>query len=101
MCVLGLAEPNGGSIQNPASAQALARIEFRVGTEHGRIPKNGYAAELSDTALNSARLGLYGPGWREEQLANATINSIAGHRRRSLPEEQPWCRPRFVTLASV
>ncbi len=114
MCVLGLAEETGGSIQNPASAQGLVGIkptfalvpnagvlplasqrdvvgpiarcvrdaalcldalagftmaDPKTVASVGNIPNGGYAAGLSDTALLGARLGLYGPGWRDEPLA--------------------------------
>jgi aspartyl-tRNA(Asn)/glutamyl-tRNA(Gln) amidotransferase subunit A len=42
----------------------------------GRIPAGGYAAGLSSTAphgaLHGARLGLYGPGWRDAPLSAET-----------------------------
>lgn len=38
----------------------------------GRLPKGGYAAGLSRTALRGKRLGLYGPGWRDQGLSDAT-----------------------------
>ncbi|MDO9711575.1 amidase [Paracraurococcus lichenis] len=117
MAVLGLAEETGGSIQNPAAAQALVGIKPTfalvpnagvmplasqrdvVGpiarcvrdaaltldvlagftTEDpktvaglGNIPAGGYASLLSDTALRGKRLGLYGPGWRNQPLSEET-----------------------------
>ena len=117
MCVLGLAEETGGSIQNPASAQGLVGIkpthalvpntgvlplssqrdvvgpiarcvrdaalcldvlagftmaDPKTTASVGRIPAGGYAAGLSETALNGSRLGLYGPGWRDEDLSGET-----------------------------
>jgi amidase len=117
MCVLGLAEETGGSIQNPASAQALVGMkptfalvpntgllplssqrdvvgpiarcvrdvalcldvlagftmeDPKTVASVGRIPKRGYAAGLSNTALKGKRLGLYGPGWRDEPLSEET-----------------------------
>lgn len=117
MCVLGLAEETGGSIQNPAAAQGLVGIkpthalvpntgvlplssqrdvvgpiarcvrdaalcldvlagftmaDPKTTASVGRIPAGGYAACLSSTALNGARLGLYGPGWRDAALSDET-----------------------------
>jgi Asp-tRNA(Asn)/Glu-tRNA(Gln) amidotransferase A subunit family amidase len=114
MAVLGLAEETGGSIQNPASAQALVGIKpsFALVPNAGVMPlssnrdvvgpitrcvrdaaltldvlagftaedpktiagvghkpKGGYAAGLDATALNGKRLGLFGPGWRNQPLS--------------------------------
>ena len=117
MAVIALAEETGGSIQNPASAQALVGIKPTVGlvpntgvvplsgnrdvvgpiartvedaaigldvlagysTEDpktlacvDKIPKKGYAANLLDGALKGKRVGLYGKGWRPDQLSSET-----------------------------
>ena len=117
MCVLGLAEETGGSIQNPASAQGLVGIkpthalvpntgvlplssqrdvvgpiarcvrdaalcldvlagftmaDPKTTASVGRIPAGGYAAGLSATALHGARIGLYGPGWRDAAMSDET-----------------------------
>ncbi len=117
MCVLGLAEETGGSIQNPASAQALVGIkptfalvpnagvlplssqrdvvgpiarcvrdaalgldvlagftmeDPKTAASVGRMPRDGYAAGLTGTSLRGARLGLYGPGWRDGPLSDET-----------------------------
>jgi amidase len=117
MCILGLAEETGGSIQNPASAQALVGIkpthglvpnagvlplssmrdvvgpiarnvrdaaicldvlagftlaDPKTAAAIGRIPQAGYAAALEGATLHGARLGLYGPGWRDAPLAPET-----------------------------
>lgn len=114
MCVMGLAEETGGSIQNPASAQGLVGIKPTIGlvpnagvvplsgnrdvvgpiarnvtdaalgldvlagftTEDpktlaciDKIPEGGYASGLSKDALKGKRLGLYGPGWRTNELS--------------------------------
>ncbi|GAB0115167.1 amidase [Acidisoma sp. C75] len=114
MAVLGLAEETGGSIQNPASAQALVGIKPTFGLVPnagvmplsglrdvvgpiarsvrdaaltldvlagyssedpktvagiGRRPQGGYAAALAPEALRGARIGLYGPGWRDQPLS--------------------------------
>ncbi|KEO50976.1 amidase [Thioclava pacifica] len=115
MCVMGLAEETGGSIQNPASAQGLVGIKPTIGlvpnagvvplsgnrdvvgpiarnvtdaalgldvlagftTEDpktlasvDKIPEGGYASGLSKDALKGKRLGLYGPGWRKNELSD-------------------------------
>ena len=38
----------------------------------GNIPEGGYASLLSETALAGTRLGLYGPGWRDQGLTPET-----------------------------
>jgi Asp-tRNA(Asn)/Glu-tRNA(Gln) amidotransferase A subunit family amidase len=35
----------------------------------GRQPEGGYTAALDRNALNGKRIGLYGPGWRDESLS--------------------------------
>jgi aspartyl-tRNA(Asn)/glutamyl-tRNA(Gln) amidotransferase subunit A len=117
MCVLGLAEETGGSIQNPASAQGLVGIkptfalvpnagvmplasqrdvvgpiarcvrdaalcldvlagftmaDPKTTASIGNIPKGGYTSRLSTTALQGKRLGLFGPGWRDQPLSHGT-----------------------------
>lgn len=118
MAVLGLAEETGGSIQNPASAQALVGIKptFALVPNAGVMPlagnrdvvgpiarcvrdaaltldilagyspedpktiagvgykpKHGYAAGLDADALRGKRIGLYGPGWRDQPLSDACM----------------------------
>lgn len=115
MCVMGLAEETGGSIQNPASAQGLVGIKPTIGlvpnagvvplsgnrdvvgpiarnvtdaalgldvlagftTEDpktlacvDKIPEGGYASGLSRDGLKGKRLGLYGAGWRKNELSS-------------------------------
>lgn len=117
MCVVGLAEETGGSIQNPASAHGLVGIKPTIGLVPnagvvplssnrdvvgpigrtvtdaalcldvlagysaedpktlacvGKIPTGGYAAGLSADALKGKRIGLYGPGWRDQPLSDET-----------------------------
>jgi amidase len=117
MCVVGLAEETGGSIQNPASAQGLVGIKPTIGlvpnagvvplsanrdvvgpiarcvtdaalcldvlagyspedpktlASAGKIPANGYTSLLSHDALKGKRIGLYGPGWRNQPLCPQT-----------------------------
>ncbi|MCM3786256.1 amidase family protein [Neobacillus mesonae] len=38
----------------------------------GHVPEEGYAAAVSDTALEGKRIGLYGPGWRDAELTSET-----------------------------
>ncbi len=112
--VLGLGTETGGSIQNPAAAQALVGVKPTFGLvplegvvpvdathrdvvgpiartvrdaalaldaiagpapgdpaahgSAGRIPANGYAAELNANALRGRRFGLVGAGWRDTFL---------------------------------
>ncbi|MFB3166824.1 amidase [Neobacillus sp. 179-C4.2 HS] len=116
--VLGIAEETGGSIQNPAAAQAIVGIKPTFGlvptlgvtplssstrdvlgphartvedaarmldviagyTEDdaitevavGHVPEEGYTTFLDENSLKGKRLGLYGPGWRTEQLSDET-----------------------------
>jgi amidase len=116
--VLGIAEETGGSIQNPAAAQAIVGIKPTFGlvptlgvtplssstrdvlgphartvedaarmldviagyskddpnTEIavGHVPEKGYTSFLADTSLKGKRIGLYGPGWRSEELSEET-----------------------------
>ena len=51
----------GSSPDDPKTAEADAHI-----------PAGGYAAALSETALQGKRIGLYGPGWRSVPLAAET-----------------------------
>ena len=114
LAVLGLAEETGGSIQNPASAQALVGLKptFALVPNAGVVPlsanrdvvgpiarcvrdaaltldvlagyttedpktiagvghrpKQGYTSLLREDALHGKRLGLYGPGWRDQPLS--------------------------------
>src|ERR1700712_2594283 len=127
MAVLGLAEETGGSIQNPASAQALVGIKpsFALVPNAGVMPlaslrdvvgpiarctrdaaltldvlagftmedpktiagvghkpKGGYAAGLDANSLRGKRLGLFGPGWRNQPLSAGTAELY----RRSVEE---------------
>ncbi len=38
----------------------------------GHIPPDGYTSQLSETALQGKRVGLYGPGWRSLALSEET-----------------------------
>ncbi|MDX2098291.1 MAG: amidase [Leptolyngbyaceae cyanobacterium bins.59] len=114
----GTAEETGGSIQNPAGAQALVGIKPTFGlvptsggiplagstrdvfgpnsksvtdaanflsviagydpsdplstVAIGKVPTEGYAAGLSTTSLQGKRFGLFGPGFRNAELAPET-----------------------------
>lgn len=39
----------------------------------GRRPKGGYASRLSPEALRGKRLGLHGPGWRDQDLSEEIV----------------------------
>ena len=114
MAVLGLGEETGGSIQNPASAQALVGIKPTLAlvptagvmplaglrdvvgpiarcvrdaaltldvlagytaedpktvAAIAAIPRGGYGSKLHPRALEGRRIGLYGPGWRDQPLS--------------------------------
>ena len=113
LAVLGLGAETGGSIQNPASAQALVGVKPTFGLVPmagvmplsglrdvvGPIarcvhdaavtldvlagPGNGYAAALRSHALSGKRLGLYGPGWRDQPLSHEAVQ-LYGRARREL-----------------
>ncbi len=128
MAVLGLAEETGGSIQNPASAQALVGIKpsFALVPNAGVMPlsgnrdvvgpiarcvrdaaltldvlagytaedpktiagvghrpKGGYASRLHAEALRGKRIGLYGPGWRNQPLSTEAA-ALYGRAQREL-----------------
>jgi len=51
----------GYSEDDPKTEQAI-----------GKVPAGGYAALLNTEALKGKRLGLYGPGWRTEELSPET-----------------------------
>ncbi|MBD2845684.1 amidase [Paenibacillus sp. IB182496] len=116
--MLGIAEETGGSIQNPAAAQALVGIKPTfglvpnagvvplagstrdvIGTHArtvydaalmldviagysvedaktlaaiGNMPRGGYTSKLNKSELYGKRVGLYGPGWREQELTAET-----------------------------
>lgn len=38
----------------------------------GNVPADGYTSLLSDTALEGARIGLYGTGWRDAEMSEET-----------------------------
>lgn len=120
--VLGLGTETGGSIQNPAAAQALVGVKPTFGlvplegvvpisgtyldvvgpmaktvydaavtldvlagpsqedlatyASVGHMPKGGYAAQLSTSALQGKRFGLVGSGWREQWLPLARETEV-------------------------
>ena len=132
MAVLGLAEETGGSIQSPASAQALVGIKpsFALVPNAGVMPlagntrdvvgpiarcvrdaaltldalagytaedpktiagvghrpKGGYASRLHPDALRGKRIGLYGPGWRNQPLSEEAV-ALYARARRELEEQ--------------
>ncbi len=148
LAVLGLAEETGGSIQNPASAQALVGIKPsfalvpNVGVMPlsanrdvvgpiarcvrdaaltldvlagytaedpktiagvGHKPKGGYASRLRTDALKGARIGLYGPGWRDQPLSEEAAALYARARqelegRGAVLVEDPFAGSGFAAL---
>ncbi|HZG77598.1 MAG TPA: amidase [Paenibacillus sp.] len=116
--VLGIAEETGGSIQNPAGAQALVGVKPTFGlvpntgvvplagstrdvvgphartvydaalmldaiagytpadpktvASIGNMPAKSYTEKLNKFALKGKRIGLYGPGWRDQPLTEET-----------------------------
>lgn len=120
--VLGIGTETGGSIQNPAAAQALVGVKPTYGlvplegvvpvdatyvdvvgplarsvreaalaldvlagptledpatfSAVDHIPPDGYAAALSETALEGKRFGLVGTGWRDEFLPLAPETEV-------------------------
>jgi len=151
MCVMGLAEETGGSIQNPASAQDLVGIKPTIGlvpnagvvplsgnrdvvgpiartvtdaalcldvlagftTEDpktlasvDKIPIGGYAANLSKDALKGKRLGLYGPGWRRNELS-AEASALYQRAKSELEKlgavlvEDPFTGTDFASLRQI
>lgn len=73
------------------------------------VPRGGYASELSATALNGKRLGLYGPGWRRldgpggalsaesRALYEAALEELAA--RGAILVEDPFAESAFAALA--
>jgi aspartyl-tRNA(Asn)/glutamyl-tRNA(Gln) amidotransferase subunit A len=151
LAVLGLAEETGGSIQNPAAAQALVGIKPTFGlvpntgvlplsgnrdvvgpiarcvrdaaltldvlagytTEDpktiagvGHRPKGGYTSRLQADALAGKRLGLYGPGWRDQPLSEDTA-SLYSRAKLELEEqgavlvEDPFFGSGFAALRQL
>lgn len=69
----------------------------------GNIPAGGYTAGLSDTALEGARVGLYGPGWLDVPLSEETValyaNVIAElEAEGAIVVEDPFLGSNFNTL---
>jgi amidase len=113
LAVLGLGAETGGSIQNPASAQALVGVKptFGLVPTAGVMPLSGlrdvvgpiarcvhdaavalevlagpgagYATALQTHSLQDKRLGLYGPGWRAQSLSQAAAQ-LYGRAQREL-----------------
>ncbi len=151
MAVLGLAEETGGSIQNPASAQALVGIKPSLALVPnagvmplsgnrdvvgpiarcvrdaalclgvlagysaedpktiagvGQQPRGGYTAGLKRGALTGKRIGFYGPGWRDQPLAEETARLYARVRSEleaqgAIPIADPFAGSGFAGLAAM
>ena len=148
MCVVGLAEETGGSIQNPASAHGLVGIKPTIGlvpnagvvplssnrdvvgpiartvadaaicldvlagwsaedpktlASVGKIPAGGFGSKISRDALKGKRLGLYGPGWRPDQLS-ADTSTLYDRAKKELSDagailiEDPFAGTGFAEL---
>jgi Asp-tRNA(Asn)/Glu-tRNA(Gln) amidotransferase A subunit family amidase len=70
----------------------------------GNVPEAGYASKLSLTALNGARVGLYGEGWRTEPLSPEAqalyMKAIEDIKSRgAITVEDPFRGSDFATLA--
>ena len=70
----------------------------------GHIPEGGYTSKLSDTALQGARVGLYGPGWRAAPLSeetqalyDAAIQELEA--RGAIVVQDPFAGTDFASLA--
>lgn len=70
----------------------------------GMIPKGGYTSKLSNKALQGARVGLYGPGWRTKPLSDETralyekaIQELKAQG--AVIVEDPFAGTRFSSLA--
>lgn len=71
----------------------------------GMVPEAGYTSKLSPTALNGARVGLYGAGWRTQPLSaeaqalyTAAIAEVKA--RGAILVEDPFLGTDFSSLAS-
>jgi Asp-tRNA(Asn)/Glu-tRNA(Gln) amidotransferase A subunit family amidase len=72
----------------------------------GKIPKDGYGAKLSPKALEGKRLGLYGAGWRTEELCKETkelyeraCKEVSARGAKLV--EDPFAGTSFAALAKV
>jgi Asp-tRNA(Asn)/Glu-tRNA(Gln) amidotransferase A subunit family amidase len=69
-----------------------------------KIPEGGYASDLRTDSLKGARIGLYGPGWREEPLSAecAALYAKAVDEMKALGAiviEDPFSGSGFAALA--
>ncbi len=69
----------------------------------GRRPQGGYAAGLDPDALRGKRLGLYGPGWRDQPLSAEAAELYARARgeleaRGAVLVEDPFANSGFAEL---
>ena len=70
----------------------------------GKIPEGGFTSKLSNKALNGARVGLYGPGWRTKPLSDETRalyeKAIVELKAQgAVIVEDPFAGTRFSSLA--
>ena len=71
----------------------------------GNLPPGGYTAKLSTAALNGARVGLYGAGWRTQPLTTETATLYAQATaelaaRGAVLVDDPFIGTDFVSLAA-
>ncbi len=83
----------GYSVEDPKTVASI-----------GMIPAGGYAAALSAGALKGARLGVYGPGWRDQPLSEeakmlyeASLAELAGQG--AILVEDPFAGTDFAGIA--
>ena len=72
----------------------------------GHLPAGGYTSMLDDGALEGARVGLYGPGWRDEPLSEEATELYANavEELESLNAtviEDPFAGSDFAALAKA
>ena len=68
--------PIAGNVEDAAIlldvVAGVSNDDPRTAAARGRLPQGGYAKGLDRQSLRGKRIGLYGPGWREQELALAT-----------------------------
>ncbi|MEJ8476941.1 amidase [Roseibium algae] len=71
-----------------------------------KIPADGYAADLSADGLKGKRIGLYGPGWRPDELSNEAADLYAQTKTEleaagAILVEDPFAGTDFATLRKI
>lgn len=72
----------------------------------GQRPKGGYTAKLDRAALAGKRIGLHGPGWRDQPLADETVKlyeraQIELRAQGASLIADPFAGSGFATLAEI